>query len=308
MFKMKMFLMTIITAGSSLAQAMDFETQRHFQFQEKKFVVDPASCGLTHFAVSVVSELTKVFPWSQGPVLMADADSEMLATVTTNKSSCLRDFAVVQYVKGCTYDVFKKPNRQFFETSYNLSRKHRGQSKYFVHPDWQVDSEVRDPVYQSAENLFSPNLGGRIAKYGVPSSPLKRTSEPQDILQDHESVFSNLKAQLYQLSGPFDEKTMLVTDRPTSASYINYEEESFQIAHNRVLHFKTCIYRLKDIPTQGDPAGMDVSADKGGPIACLDWSHNWVYNFKLNQFQPAWPNATPNLCRETPKVFHQNSK
>lgn len=304
MFKMNLFFITLIMGLSSWSQAMDTETQRHFQFQEKKFTVEDQSCGLTHFAVSVVAEVSRVVPWNQGPVEYAEATSEMVASFTTNKSSCLKDYAVVQYIQGCTYDVFKKPGKNIFETSQSLYRKHRGQQKYFVHPHWEVDSTTQDPIYQATEQGWPLSSGGRLGYYGVPNPQLVRRSLPVEILADHEQVFEKSKKQgLYQTKLSSKDTSLFVTDRPERATYIHYTEESFQIAHNRVLNFKTCVYRLKDIPAQGDPAGMNISSDKGGPIACLDWSHNWVYNFNLNQFQPAWPNATPHLCRETSEVF-----
>ncbi len=90
----------------------------------------------------------------------------------------------------------------------------------------------------------------------------------------------------------FNEKPVIpelyVTDFPATA-YLTGRETAI----NTSLSFKTCLYRISDVP-QGVPAETGVFP---GALVCYDWNVSYIYNHSKKVFE-AWDRIHPE-CKKT---------
>ncbi len=197
------------------------------------------------------------------------------ATVTyfeTSDPSCLKDYAVVQYVKGCVWETWAADG----STKNNFAvRDLAGKSVPTHFTEWTVDSDDLDPIYSTnalaytdRHALYLTTSSGKSPKLPIADEMLLQTYNRLVNPQYYKMLLDQTQAEKSNFA--------YVMAKPAGGSYKNIQNLGSH-AVNSSLQFKSCIYRTKDIPTSGAPAGFDASVDDGGPVTCFDWnsSHIW---------------------------------
>jgi hypothetical protein len=224
----------------------------------------------------------------------ASARTEMGAIIETTSPDCIRDYGVVQFIRGCSYEIDSSAETgRELNRSFN-SRDFRGSHIVFNHPDYEVDQTETDPLFTAY-----PKQPDRLALAYVPKSPARFSSEPSS-LRANLPFFdeSSRRTFLKDHSGPT--ATTFVTDLPDGGLSSISQDRKRITAHNSSLDFKMCVYRVQDVPTSGDPAGEEVSPEKGGPIQCFRWASRYTFDpaardFVTDRFQGVDP-----YCAQAP--------
>lgn len=277
---------TLLLTGTAYAEQPDQSRQLRIQqrrgivispyqtiYSEKKFATQPGQCSLQKFAM-----VQQEYRSSSTEDKVITENSGVYAYLHTTDSSCNRNYGIVQYIKGCAVESRKSPDGQW-KSGYMLYQS-RGKYVDFYMPEWTVDTVDVDPMYAST----SPgDNADRMYKYYTPKA--------RQILSDANKV------KLFNYCGQYENRTMIgqnigpqkellfVTDYP-SGSYVDPNNQRYYV-ENATLDFKICVYHRKDIPTSGNPKFFDVPTAQGGPIACLDWSSNHVWDMNKKKFTKA---------------------
>jgi hypothetical protein len=213
---------------------------------------ETGTCSLREFEVEVVDQK---FIWGDGAYAMGPS---MVARYRTDSVATLRDYVIVQFIRGCLYGS-EVNARGEVERYFNIGRDHYGRAIDFHHPTWVVDSITTDPAYWSDPNEtpdrhfhYLWNRRGRstdertavlFGKRRPPKPELYVTDQPSGASSGH-------------LTGP---------RRPTNVS----------------LAFSTCIYRTRDV----SPATPEDGAGLPKPIHCVDWSSSNIFNHATDRFE-----------------------
>jgi hypothetical protein len=129
-----------------------FSTSVFSQINDERKLLDkffPTSdqCGLKRFSLATydheISELNG-HPGISRQRLMA-------AIWETTDPSCMKNYGVVQYIKGCIYSIIHDPKSGTNDPYFGVTRISHGQSIDFQHKDWEIDSVDTDPLYSSYE-------------------------------------------------------------------------------------------------------------------------------------------------------------
>ena len=238
--------------------------------KEKSFTVPPGKCGIKKFSlVTYASETGDSFG-----VKGTARNIALAAAFSTSDPTCADQYGFVQFIHGCVFGVtYQAGTNTVIKKFISERRDWFGQDIPFRHPKWVVDTNGLDPIYTSVD--FDAHAS-RIDYSFATKNPIPFKNNRADLLaireplQSHATYFKDLRNEATQLR---------ITDYPSGAFFSEPDPsvEKYS-ASNTSLEFKTCIYHLNDIPTQGSPATPDVSETKGGPIACLDWDHKNVFN------------------------------
>ncbi len=207
----------------------------------------------------------------------------------TNKVSCLEKFGVVQYIKGCVYDKFSdlKTGEVILRAA---TRDIRGQEGIFIHRDWEVDTVDKDPMYATNDTV---NTASRHDGWFWPKKPLNLKSETSLLLKDFEIYFNTPNRGHYYESKP-TKPLLFNRDMPKGGDVWIINNTRWSV--NTSLLFKTCIYRIEDIPKEGNPKGFDVPLAEGGPFKCVDWNNSYIYNDKTNVYDT--PETIDPVCSD----------
>ncbi|MBI3563829.1 MAG: hypothetical protein HY079_01375 [Elusimicrobia bacterium] len=194
------------------------------------------------------------------------------SVVETTSPDCVRDYAVVQFIRGCAYhERYSLADGALIERTFDVARRLRGPRVVFSHPDFEVDNTGLDPLYAA-----EPGEADRLALLYVPKSPLRLRSDAASLMADLKA-FDRPDARVFLADAEGPTAVTFVTDGPDGGVSMVDEARTTLSVENASLDFKTCVYRVKDIPTTGDPAGPDASPERGGPLACFSWMsrYNW---------------------------------
>lgn len=177
--------------------------------------------------------------------------------IETSRPEDLSKYAVVQYIKGC---VFLTSN--LGETRMG-SRDFFGQSgQPFLHKTWEIDSgNDRDPIFTSNAHAGYDDLRG----FEIPRNSHYVNDNPitTENFGSWAGKIKNLKAN-----------KIFTADYPTHSSW--EEKNGIITVKTSSLQFNVCLHKISDVPkTVSDPK-TTISA----PIACLDWSSNYQFDFK----------------------------
>ena len=172
----------------------------------------------------------------------------------TDKVENLKKFGIVQFIKGCVFVDPTDSNPNKFPRSI-LARNYYDEHAPFYHPEWMIDSLDKDPLY----NSYDANVDRFAAYKWVPT------------LGD----YTNFREDMYVFDQAPPHAELFVTDRPAQA-YANKD-----IIQNVSLSFKSCIYKIEDIPLESNPT--DTSFAK--PIKCFEWNSSYIYNKELKKFE-----------------------
>lgn len=175
----------------------------------------------------------------------------------TKSSADLEKYAIVQFIKGCKFNSYKKPDGSI-EKYFGIKRDFFGIKDVFDHPEWVIDSIDTDPMYNNHTK------DKRHAYY-------RWTKNGKEVYFFQEKPKAN---ELY------------VTDLPGT---VNMEDPN-GIASNISLKFKTCLYKTSDIPLEARPD------DKiPGAIKCFDWASSYIYNHRTKKYES--PSEIDSFCK-----------
>jgi hypothetical protein len=185
----------------------------------------------------------------------------IVATYSTDTRERLKDYVIVQLIRGCVFNTFRDGDRVIKHIGMGrewLDEETRGPNagrREFRHPNWDFDSTDRDPVYATIPG----HPLGRHAGYQV------RRPDPFD---------SSSRRYLYQ-EAPRKPR-LYVSDLLKDV----HKMKSFEKAVNTSLEFATQLYREKDVPTLAAGARLPLR------IAELEWTVRYQWSYAAGRFLP----------------------
>jgi hypothetical protein len=182
----------------------------------------------------------------------------------TQSVDALEKFAIVQFKKGCVFYSTQNSNGKITRNVGDIVTSF-GEDMPFCFPQWVIDSQDADPVYNS-----DPEYGRfYFLRWNKPASNGDRIRK------------------FYGAEKPAT-PIVYMTDHPSGA----FVAESG--VRNVALEFNTCIYKAGEVPSQARRERTDFAA----PIACFEWQNIYVYDFAKGEFQtqlagvPWWEEPT----------------
>lgn len=244
------------------------------RLQRKAFpLAAGAKCGLKAFSV-VDYETRESVKNGEAARL-----SVMGAVIETTSPECLRDYGVVQFIRGCVYHArYSLPSGAELEKVFDVARHLRGPRVVFSHPGWEVDRTEIDPVYMSY-----PDEESRVDLYYTPRGPLRLRPDAGSLMADYK-YFNDPAQRRFLKDTEAPASAFFVGDVPEGGVSVIDEERTVLSAENSSLEFRTCVYRLKDVPATGDPAGEGVAPENGGPIQCFGWTSRYTFDPATRDF------------------------
>ena len=262
----------MIVVPSTLLAQISYERK----LQSKTFP-KTNTCGLTKFALATFDGGFKDLGGSE-----SESRFRMSSALwETSDPSCIKNYGVVQYIKGCIYNINHDPKTGEKEEYFGLNRDSRGQTIDFVHKNWEVDSIDIDPLYSSYDQADA-NDENRFNWNKVTKKPFSLNGTASG-LKNAEAVFFNSKNYDYVMNVK-DTKQIFVVDIPSGSDYDRKGALGIEWITRSSLEFKTCLYNTKDIPKTGDPKDFTVSESEGGPIVCFEWSDKTKVDFENKTF------------------------
>jgi hypothetical protein len=201
------------------------------------------------------------------------------AVIETTSPECLRDYGVVQFIRGCVYHArYSLPSGAEIEKVFDVARHLRGPRVVFSHPGWEVDRTELDPVYMSY-----PDEESRVDLYYTPRGPLRLRPDAASLMADYK-YFNDPAQRRFLKDTEAPASAFFVGDVPEGGVSTVNEERTVLSAENSSLEFRTCVYRLQDVPSSGDPAGEGVAPENGGPIQCFGWMSRYTFDPATRDF------------------------
>lgn len=185
--------------------------------------------------------------------------TSIVSSFETKNVEDLKDYAIVQYIKGCVFDESTDSTGNVVRV-YQSREFFNQQAVTFKHPEWVIDSVDTDPIYSSLQKRNS-RLGGYFW-----------TEEEGNVL------FDDVKEFYYFNQLPTIPK-LSIRDLPTGGS--SSESYGIKSTTNSSLDFKICIYNIKDIPLVSKPNEIDFAT----PIHCFEWRSSKIYNKKSKKLE-----------------------
>ncbi len=192
----------------------------------------------------------------------------VIAEYETDLMESLENYVFVQFVRGCVFDTVKLPDGGL-EKSFGNRTPQFGEDKFACHPEWDIDSEDKDPVYYSRV--------GQPRHYYYMWGNFKNSNKVSDV-------------KIYGEEKPAEPK-LYVYDSPLKA----FSQGNF--AKNASYEFRTCIYRTKDVPAETEQGNINFAA----PIHCFNWRHSYIYNHDLGVFESK--KEIDPFCKEKPPPY-----
>ncbi len=201
------------------------------------------------------------------PLSIANYMTDVRITLKTQSISQINDYGVVQFIKGCKWESIW--NGSQLEKLMSISRDHFGEPTKFIHRDWEVDTDSYDPVYQSYD-------GDRFALWRWNQDA--RSDNPET------ATFTHFK--------PTPHPTVFLTDQPGTSYKSATSTTAIQTAKNSTLHFKSCLFKMSDLPETTDRPGSNI--DMSRAIHCFEWKDKWVFNFQTQSMSQ--PEGIDSIC------------
>ncbi len=204
--------------------------------------------------ISKTCDLKKVEYFVEDYKVAIDGDysygRRFFARYETNSVKNLEKYAFVQFIKGCDFTMRRVGQKM--ETFHDIIYPRDNGAIEFNFKDWTIDSYDDDPVYSS--------IPKKSRLYGY-----RWNTVPNSFSTDTEMYYGQKKPKIPQL---------YIVDHPGSAFYVR------DTAYNISLQFKTCIYRIKDIPDKVPHDKIDFAK----PINCYEWNSSFIYNDATGKF------------------------
>ncbi len=258
------------------------------RFQRKEFPA-AAKCGLKAFSV-IDYEIRESVKNGE-----ASRMTEMGAVIETTDPSCLRDYGIVQFIRGCVYHTrYDIASGSETEKVFDVARHLRGPRVVFSHPGYEVDQTELDPLYVSY-----PDEEDRLALLYVPKGRMHLRSDAASLLADRK-YFDDPSTRVFLKDISTPTAVAFVGDLPDNGQSVISEGGAVLNAVNASLDFRTCVYRLKDVPTTGDPAGEGVAPEQGGPIHCFGWMSRYNFDPATKDFVTDKFHGVDPFCAQAP--------
>lgn len=221
--------------------------------------------------------------------------SVMGAVIETTAPECLRDYGVVQFIRGCVYHTrYSMPSGAEIEKVFDVARRLRGPRVVFSHPGWEVDRTETDPVYMSY-----PDEESRVDLYYTPRGPLRLRPDAASLMADYK-YFNDPAQRRFLKDTEAPASAFFVGDVPEGGVSMINEEGTVLSAENSSLEFRTCVYRLQDVPATGDPAGEGVAPENGGPIQCFGWMSRFTFDPATRDYVTDKFSGVDPFCAQAP--------
>jgi hypothetical protein len=188
------------------------------------------------------------------------AGNVMSAEIEAQTPNQIRDYAFVQYIKGCIYETDGQQTRF-------VPRDYLGRSAYpFKHPTWEIDSgDDRDPVYYSYAQAGYDEVRGFV----ISRNTFYQSSNP--LLNERSRGWGGKPSNLSRPS-------IFVHDAPTFSTTRNQGGKT--IATVASLAFRICLHKIAEVP-ESVTVGATIIPN---PIHCMEWSSNYRYDFGTRRF------------------------
>lgn len=180
--------------------------------------------------------------------------SYMVAELKTTSPAQVRDYAFVQYIRGCVFDTTAAGQVKFRTRSFRGS-----EGVPFQHPTWQIDSMLADPIYFSTRNPGWDELRGM----EIPRNANYMVVDPSG---GREVRWGGRESNVV-------DNRLFVFDNPTGGIVSQFNGQT--VATNSSLEFRICLHKISDIPQREPNAGAVIA----NPIACLNWDARFHYDF-----------------------------
>jgi hypothetical protein len=215
------------------------------------------SCNLRKFRIEVRETKTQLKEYHEDHFV-----NLMIASYETSSVESLEEFAIVQFTRGCVFDS-QVINGELKKNIDGRLRRFFGLSQVYYFPDWAIDSQDSNPMYNSDEETAA----GRILPHR-----LYRWNTV-------EGSFEKATQKFYGSEKP--SVPMLYVKDVTSSAFVRHDKPYQGLAYNNSLLFKTCIYKTKDIPRETTQDNVNFAK----PIYCFDWKSSLVYDHQKNRFE-----------------------
>ena len=229
-----------------------------------------ASCDLKRFTLT-----TSVYEvWFSDDPIYPTYGNSVVMEYQTDSVAALEKYAIVQFKKGCVF-YSSKTNGGEITRKINDTVPSFGENVPFCFPEWVIDSQDTDPVYNSDPK------GGRFS--------LLRWNRPGSYDERTQKFYGTQKPR---------RPVVYMADHPSGAfvSAIGMK--------NVALEFNTCIYKASEVPEETRREDINFAT----PLTCFGWQNVYVYDFDRGRFQtdiadlPRWeePSARLEERQETP--------
>lgn len=180
--------------------------------------------------------------------------SELYAWYETKDEADIQKFAFVQFIQGCRFSSFM--NGAEVVTRFEDARAFLGKYVLFLHDGWELDSIDIDPMYWSTHE----SEGIRHQSLRVGGTDTTFPSRLMDV------------PSLGSKNGVG--RRVFVTDIPSAGDVRRNTHIGTDIASNVSMKFRTCLYRVEDVPMVINPKNTNFAT----PIVCYFWDNSYVYD------------------------------
>ena len=238
-----------------------------------KNCVQNRTCSLQSFGIVVKDLEIKLTEYNE-----LHHRTHIVAHYKTKKVSDLKDYAIVQFVRGCRFNskVINGEVKKFNDWGRVESFGHFGYLFHF--PDWVIDSVDVDPIYNS-DYALHPDNPHYLYRWNTPASSRDKNTE-----------------KFYGETLP-EVPELYVKDGISSAYYIAEGGYSKGTAMNNSFEFKTCVYKTADLPRTTTAENL---ASLPGAIHCFKWKVSKVYSHEKAAFES--PQKIDAFCLEKPRL------
>ena len=250
-------LVLSLLAGNSYAH-FTAKGHMHTLSETKQVFLNPDcaetdTCDLKRFALT-----TSVYEvWFSDDPNYPTYSNGVIMEYETDAVDALEKYAIVQFVKGCVFYSSKNSEGKI-NTNVSDIVPSFGENIPLCFPQWVIDSQDTDPVYNS-----NPEYGRfYLLRWNKPGSYNGRTQK------------------FYGTEKPKN-PVVYMADYPSGAFL------TATGAKNAALEFKTCIYRARDVPVKTRRDEIHFA----NPLNCFEWQNVYVYDFGKARFEANWKNV-----------------
>jgi hypothetical protein len=275
--------------STTAAFAQSDVTNLYTHLTQKNFAAPAGTCSLKRATFLDYHQAMKAGEQFVGGRYTAHSTAVVLET---SDPSCLKQYAVVQYVKGCVYHLAIDKKTQKKERYFEIARQLRDETAPTAFLDWTVDSTLISPMKVNVnQDEFYADRG--VEDYRVPNRAFDlSTSHPEESMKNaYQTLFTasnpknQLSTSLRQNPTPMINQMFVSSLSEGSTYYPQGFKKGTRDFSIPSLQYMSCIYHAQDVPATGDPARFDAPEAKGGPIYCFSWNDNLVFNLSTGAFK-----------------------
>ena len=205
------------------------------------------SCDLKRFTLTkAVHEI-----WFSDDQNYPTYSNGVIMEYETDSVDALEKYAIVQFKKGCVFDTFQREDGKIQRLVTDKVASF-GERIPFCFNQWVIDSQDRDPAYNS-----DPDFG----RFYL-------------LRWNHPGSYDNRTQKYYGAEKP-KRPVVYMADYPAGAFI------SRTSVRNVALEFNTCIFKSRDVPSQTSRTNLKFAK----PINCFQWQNVYIYDFAKAKFQ-----------------------